>query len=457
MSDVLSKIIAHKKEEISRQRRETPQSVYTRGIRPSERDFKAALRQERPAFILECKKASPSGGLIRADFDPDHIADIYGRYADAISVLTDETFFGGHSNHLTRIRARVRQPVLNKDFFIDPYQVYRARHHGADAILLMLSVLDDDRYRELASLARRWQMDVLTETHTAEEVRRALRLGADIIGINNRNLKDLSVDIATTRKLAPPKAPQRVIVSESGFHTRRDVRVLRDRAEAFLVGSALMAEADLEGAVKKLIYGEVKICGLTRPVDARSAHESGAVYGGMIFAPRSPRCIPEQTAQKLRDAAPLKWVAVFADRKPAEVARLAGDLSLHAVQLHGGENTAYIRDLRGRLPDTCEIWRALPVKQSIPETEAEHVDRFVLDSAGDKGFGGSGATFDWGLTNRWSSGRPVMLAGGLTPENIREALSLPVTGFDLSSGVESAPGIKDREKIRKLFNIIRRH
>ena len=457
MTDVLSRIVAHKKEEIAGQRRETPESTYLRELAPSDRDFKAALQREGPAFILECKMASPSRGLLRPDFDLDQIAAVYGRHADAISVLTDSTFFGGHSAHLSHIRARVRQPLLNKDFFIDPYQVYRARYHGADAILLMLSILDDARYRELAALAHEWNMDVLTEAHTEEEVQRALKLQADILGINNRNLKDLSIDRDTTRRLAPKADSSRVIVSESGFYTRRNVRDLKDKAVAFLVGSALMAESDLEAAVKRLIYGEVKICGLTRPEDARAAHEAGALYGGMIFAPRSARCLSEETARALRSSAPLNWVAVFADQDAAEVARLARVLHLHAVQLHGRESAEYITNLRALLPPECEIWRALPVDGDIPPSPPREVDRIALDSAGAAGFGGSGHTFDWRLIEQRPPKQPTMLAGGLTPENIQQALDLPVSGFDLSSGVESAPGIKDRRKIEKLFNIIRRH
>ena len=154
-------------------------------------------------LFWNAKKASPSKGLIRENFDLDEIIQAYSPYAACISVLTDEKYFQGKFEYLEYVRSRVTQPVINKDFFIDPYQIYLARYHNADAVLLMLSVLDDTQYTELAALAEQYQLDVLTEVSNEPEVLRACALKAKIIGINNRNLRDLSTDLATTERLVP--------------------------------------------------------------------------------------------------------------------------------------------------------------------------------------------------------------------------------------------------------------
>lgn len=199
---ILGKIVAAKQEWVAARKESQPLASFQDALTPSDRDFEGDLRQGSTRFILECKKASPSKGLIRNDFSPEAIADIYGHYATAISVLTDEKFFQGDFAFLPRVRGRVQQPVLCKDFMIDPYQVYLARHYQADAILLMLSVLTDEGYRALFKVAKELGLGVLTEVSNEEELTRAIDLGAPVIGINNRDLRDLSVDLARTRQLA---------------------------------------------------------------------------------------------------------------------------------------------------------------------------------------------------------------------------------------------------------------
>ena len=185
------------------------------------------------AFILECKKASPSKGLIRQDFDLDAIAGVYKGHASAISVLTDEKYFQGNFDFLPVVRRQVTQPVLCKDFMIDPYQVYLARHYQADAILLMLSVLDDATYRELAALADSLQLGVLTEVSNEDELERAIALNAKVVGINNRNLRDLSIDLDRTKQLAPKLPEGTIVISESGIYTHQQVRDLAAYANGF--------------------------------------------------------------------------------------------------------------------------------------------------------------------------------------------------------------------------------
>ena len=189
---ILGKIIDDKALWVEARKKQQPLLSFKDEITDSDRSFYEALTQDKSVFILECKKASPSKGLIREEFDLDLIAGTYKNYANAISVLTDEKYFQGDFEFVTKVREQVTQPVLCKDFIIDPYQIYLARYYKADAILLMLSVLDDDAYQAFRDTAHSLNMSVLTEASNEEEMVRAIALGAKVIGINNRNLRDLS-------------------------------------------------------------------------------------------------------------------------------------------------------------------------------------------------------------------------------------------------------------------------
>ncbi|CCK14685.1 Indole-3-glycerol phosphate synthase / Phosphoribosylanthranilate isomerase [Cronobacter universalis NCTC 9529] len=289
METVLAKIVADKALWVEARKAQQPLASFQNDVVPSTRRFYDALRGARTVFILECKKASPSKGVIRSDFDPARIAGVYKHHASAISVLTDEKYFQGSFDFLPIVSAVAHQPVLCKDFIIDPYQIYLARFYQADACLLMLSVLDDDQYRQLAAVAHSLGMGVLTEVSNEEELERALRLEAKVVGINNRDLRDLSIDLNRTRELAPRLGHGVTVISESGIHTYGQVRELSRFANGFLIGSALMEHDDLETAVRQVLLGENKVCGLTRPEDAQSALQAGAVFGGLIFVGSSPR------------------------------------------------------------------------------------------------------------------------------------------------------------------------
>ncbi|MGL4448757.1 MAG: bifunctional indole-3-glycerol-phosphate synthase TrpC/phosphoribosylanthranilate isomerase TrpF, partial [Shewanella sp.] len=208
-ANVLTRIVDTKVAHIAALKLRFPEASLAPKV--SDRSLFAALKAPKASYILECKKASPSKGLIRKDFDVEAIASIYTKYAAGISVLTDEQFFQGDMDYIPKVRAKVSQPILCKDFFVDEYQIKLAAHQGADAILLMLSVLDDERYQQLASEAAKYQLDVLTEVSNEEELKRAIALDAPIIGINNRNLRDLSTDLATTEALAPHIGRDRVV------------------------------------------------------------------------------------------------------------------------------------------------------------------------------------------------------------------------------------------------------
>ncbi|MFH7526713.1 bifunctional indole-3-glycerol-phosphate synthase TrpC/phosphoribosylanthranilate isomerase TrpF [Aeromonas sp. A5] len=456
---ILGKIVAAKQEWVAARKLAQPLESFQSALIPSDRDFVGALKAGSTRFILECKKASPSKGLIRDDFSPEAIADIYGKYATAISVLTDEKFFQGDFTFLPRVRGRVSQPVLCKDFMIDPYQVYLARHYQADAILLMLSVLTDEGYRALFAVARELGLGVLTEVSNEEELTRAIALGAPVIGINNRDLRDLSVDLNRTKQLAAilsQKAPgDRVVISESGINHRAQVADLRHHAKGFLVGSSLMAEPDLEAAVRKLVLGQNKVCGLTRPEDAVAAHQAGAVFGGLIFVSKSPRYVDIPAARAVMAGAPLSFVGVFRNAQSATIAKTVEALGLAAVQLHGDEDAAYIETLRPLLPAGCQIWKAIGITSGelLPALDYP-ADRLLLDTKVGSQSGGTGQAFDWALLANLDKSK-VMLAGGLNPDNALQAAQVGCLGLDFNSGVESAPGQKDAHKIAAAFAALR--
>lgn len=449
MATVLKKIIEDKQSWLVSQQASKPLETFKMDVKPSDRDFYQSLKQTKTAFILECKKASPSKGLIRDDFDPATIAKVYKDYASAISVLTDEKYFQGRFEFLPIVRNEVTQPVLCKDFIIDEYQIYLARYYQADAILLMLSVVNDDEYRHLSRIAHQLNMGILTEASTQAEVERAIALGAKVIGINNRNLRDLSVDLNRVKNLSKTIPDDRIIISESGIYTHNQVKELSQFANGFLIGSALMSEPNLTLAIRKVMLGENKVCGLTRAEDAIAAYQAGAVYGGLIFAPKSPRYISPINARIVISAAPLNWVGVFKNETIDQVCQIAEQLSLYAVQLHGDEDNQYIQLLREKLPKNCQIWKALSISNTIPEHNNPLVSRYIFDH----GAGGTGKSFDWSLLAGQDLTN-VILAGGINPQNIKNALATNVIGVDLNSGVEISPGIKDKHKIQAVFEQI---
>ncbi len=265
MADVLQRILAAKTDEVARARKTRPQPVVESAARDAAapRDFVGALRARldagRPAVIAEIKKASPSRGVLRENFDPAAIAASYERHGAAcLSVLTDAEFFQGSLEHLRHARAACVLPVLRKDFTIDPYQVYEARAAGADCILLIVGALDPGRMKELEDAARALGMAVLVEAHDGDELDRALALGTPLIGINNRNLRTFEARLETTLDLLDRIPPERIVITESGILTRADVHRLRARrVGCFLVGEAFM-RADDPGAALAGLFAQAE-------------------------------------------------------------------------------------------------------------------------------------------------------------------------------------------------------
>lgn len=451
----LEGILAAKRAAVAERMQARPLRSFEGRLMPSDRDFEAALRRRGFGYILECKKASPSLGLLRQDYDPAAIARDYAPLADAISVLTDEPFFQGRLEHIGLVRQAVPLPVLCKDFVVDPYQVFEARLHGADAVLLMLSVLNPGTARLCQQVAAQLGMAALVEVHTSAELQAAVDLGATLVGINNRDLKTLSIRLETTEELAPQVPPGILRISESGLRGHADVRRLRPFVDGFLVGSALMGQSRLSGAARELVHGRVKVCGLTDPADASAAWNEGAVWGGLNFAPESPRCVTLDQARRIRNAAPLSWAGVFVNQPLETIERIALELGLDAVQLHGEEGPGFVQELRRRL-GRAEIWKACRVQDRVPTLEETGADRLVLDRHDPQRRGGTGKPFDWKVLAGYPRRDAIVVAGGLGPGNAAEADLLGVWALDVNSGVESAPGRKSEALLSDFFTALRK-
>jgi indole-3-glycerol phosphate synthase/phosphoribosylanthranilate isomerase len=446
---VLGQIAAAKLGELARRYDGVSLDSLRARARPTQRSLVAALAKDGARFILEIKKASPSAGPIRVAADPAALARGYAGVGDALSVLCDREFFGGSLDDLTAARAQFDGPILAKDFFIDVRQVAEARIAGADAILVMLSLLDDERAVEMIDEARRFGMDALVEVHDEAEMRRALRLGAPLIGINNRDLRDLSIDLSTTERLAA-LAPDRLLVSESGIASRADVERLSAHVDGFLVGSSLMRADEPAQAARELIFGRTKLCGLSDSGDLCAARP--AAFAGFVFVPGSPRHVTADEAAPLAGLARRAGmfpVGVFRDAPLRTLGDVATLLNLHAVQLHGHEDRDYVRDLRGALPTACEIWTALSVGSE--PLSARGGDRLLFDNAD----GGSGSAFDWSLVRHHPDLAMALIAGGIGAHNARAAQRLGGYAIDVGSAVDLSPGRKSPERIAAFFEALR--
>ena len=453
---ILGEIVARKRLDVAARLGDTPLSALLNRAQPTSRSLAAAIARPGARFIMEVKRASPSEGRLRTRTDPAEIARAYRGAADAISVLVDEPYFGGSYRDLEAVRAVFDGPILAKDFVVDPRQVPEARRHGADAVLVMLSVLDDDEARTVIATAGRLGMDVLVEAHDEDEVRRAVALDAPLIGINNRDLTSLQVDLAVTERLAALVPPDRLLVSESGITGRGDVERLAPRADAFLVGSTLMKAPVPAQAARALVFGRIKVCGLTSREDTDAALASGATHAGFIFVPESPRLLDLAVAPPLVEAARAAGVVpvgIFRNAPMMDVARCALELDLRAVQLHGDEENDDLDRLRGLLPDDVEIWAACGVGSRL--TERSGADRLLFDTAVGGVSGGTGRRFDWTLLDGLPGLSRSVVAGGLNPGNIAAAARLGAFALDVGSGVESSPGRKDPAKLAALFDALR--
>jgi len=450
---MLDQIISHKHQVVTSRISEI--DAYKNTLKKSQKSMIEALKKHKRAFICEIKLASPSQGLIRKNIDISNVARMYEPFADAMSVLAEEKFFMGALTNVKKISEEQACPVLCKDVVVSPLQVYEARYYGADAVLLMLSVLSDEEYKKCEEVARKLNMDIICETHTAEEIKRANNLGALIVGINNRNLLNLEIDLETTARLRPLVHPHALVIAESGFVSHQQILQYAHMVDGFLVGTSLMRARRIDLALRELIFGRVKICGLTNAHDARLAYDFGAYYGGLNFSKLSKRQINLEEAKTIIKNAPLSYGGVFVNQTIDEVIHIAQALRLDFVQLHGDEAKDYIRELRRLLAPDCEIWKALRVKDHFAVPESSKADLILFDTYSQDTYGGSGKSFDWSLCKEYSQGK-FGVAGGLGPHNIAQAQALNAFVLDIASGAENGDcRRKSPERLSKIFNTLR--
>jgi indole-3-glycerol phosphate synthase len=348
MSDVLAEICAEKRAHVARQKAAYPEAALRARLdrAPPLRAFARALEDRiaegRYGLIAEIKKASPSRGLIRADFDPPRLAQAYeAGGATCLSVLTDAPYFQGSDEHLRSAHAACHLPVLRKDFILDPYQVVESRVLGADCILLIIAALDDDTARDLAATAAELGLDILVEVHDRAELDRALRLDARLIGINNRDLKTLKVDLHTAESLAPLVPPGRIIVGESGLNEPADLdRLAAAGARCFLVGESLMRAPDVAAATRRLLriadLSHVDSEGRARMVDVSEKDETDrvAIAGArVVMRPETLARIQAGEIAKGDVLATARLAGIMAAKRTAELIPLCHPLALTSVAI----------------------------------------------------------------------------------------------------------------------------
>jgi len=421
--------------------------------------FVNALRGARGGFALiaECKRSSPSAGVLDADTPLAERALAYARGgADALSVLTEEDHFSGSALDLASV-APAGLPRLRKDFLLDEGMVWESLGYGADAVLLIAEALPGAALAELRACASEAGLAVLIEAHDAEQLERAIVVAPDCVGVNARDLRDFRVDLDRAATLLATIPNSFVRIAESGIHSVDDLRRMRAAgADAALVGEALMRaafpEAVLRGWRTLLAPPRIKVCGITSAGDARAAVAAGADALGVVFA-ASPRQIDRTRAfEVVRAAERVPVIGVFVDASRAEVEAMVHGAGLAGAQLCGSEQPA---DFAG-LP--FPIWRQVAVDPMVGAAVIarwrEVAALFVLDHP--SGPGGTGRTPAPEVARRLAALAPCLLAGGLGPDNVGAlATAVAPHGVDASSRLESAPGIKDAALVKEFVNAAR--
>lgn len=475
--------------------------------------FEQALQELDFNFICEVKKASPSKGIIAEDFPYLEIAKEYEMAgAAAISVLTEPDFFLGSPQYLQEIAEAVHIPVLRKDFIIDEYQIYEAKLWGASAILLIAAILNDETMARFHKLADSLGLSCLVEAHDETEVLRAVNIGARIIGVNNRNLKDFTVDVNNSIRLRKLVDDSVIFVSESGLDTAADIQRLRDnKIHAALMGESFMRTndkvaklAELYGPIRSKCYihnnterdrlgtedtsnievpsaptvdeatqssyeVKVKFCGISQEDTVPVLLETQPDYVGFIFAPSKRQVTVEQAksiTRSLQDSVHTtsgnkccSRVGVFVNETIPTIVEITKAVPLSVVQLHGDETVTYIETLRIQLQEEqlefIEIWKAIQVqgKEDILPWKQAPIDGLVVDAYSKEERGGTGKTIDWSLLDDVQV--PYYLAGGIGLHNVARAIRrLQPYGLDMSSSLETN-GQKDVKKIKSMAQIIK--
>lgn len=471
---ILDKIIEATKIRVAQEKQvETPEDVKAAALAlPSDTGFpfEAALRQQDFNFICEVKKASPSKGIIAEHFPYLDIAKEYEvAGAAAISVLTEPDFFKGDKKYLQEIASTVKIPVLRKDFIIDEYQIYQAKVWGASAILLICACLDVPTLTKFRELADSLGLSSLVEAHDEAEVQMAIDCGARIIGVNNRNLKDFTVDVQNSVRLRNLVQDDVIFVSESGLETPEDIQVLRNNN----IGVALMGETFMRSPnkVEKLayLYGptyympKVKMCGISKVETIPAIIDAKPDYMGLVFAPSKRQVTVDQAKTLVEElhkqyavrynSKTIKTVGVFVNETIENLLKIAEEVKLDVIQLHGDEDESFIQILKEQ--SNVEVWKAVQVRSAADAEKwiDSSADMLLFDAYHKDERGGTGEVFDWSSLDEFE--RPFMLAGGIDSTNVARAIrTVRPYGLDISSGIETE-GVKDNEKMKAFTNTVR--
>ena len=471
---ILDKIIEATQIRVAQEKEvETPEAVKAAALAlPSDTGFpfEVALRQQDFNFICEVKKASPSKGIIAEHFPYLDIAKEYEvAGAAAISVLTEPDFFKGDKKYLKEIASTVKIPVLRKDFIIDEYQIYQAKVWGASAILLICACLDVPTLTKFRELADSLGLSSLVEAHDEHEVQMAIDCGARIIGVNNRNLKDFTVDVQNSVRLRNLVQDDVIFVSESGLETPEDIQVLRDNN----IGVALMGETFMRSPnkVEKLayLYGptyytpKVKMCGISKVETIPAIVDAKPDYMGLVFAPSKRQVTVDQAKTLVEElhkqyavrynSETIKTVGVFVNETVENLLKIAEEVKLDVIQLHGDEDESFIQILKEQ--SNVEVWKAIQVRSAADAEKwiDSSADMLLFDAYHKDERGGTGEVFDWSSLDEFE--RPFMLAGGIDSTNVARAIrTVRPYGIDISSGIETE-GVKDDEKMKAFTNIVR--
>ena len=480
--DFLSEIIAVKKRRVAAAKeRVSFELIRDQGrarAATNSLSFANAFRSYRGNLIAEFKRRSPSKGKINSQAEPAEMALLYeSGGAAAISVLTEEDYFEGSLEDLRQVRQVTSLPVLRKDFIFDEYQVYESAAAGASALLLIVAALDDETLRNLRAITEdELGLTALVEVHTRSELDRAVNCGARVIGVNNRDLRTFNVSIETSLQLAKAAPRDAILISESGL-TPASVRELREAGyRGFLVGETLMRASDPAGAVREFLEEPqgheptrsvwVKICGITNIDDAQAAISAGADMLGFNFYRPSPRYIEPQAATEIikairsnaggRDRS-ASMVGVFVDESIENVSRIADEIGLDGIQLHGEETAEYCRRLKELCPQKFLIKAVTAKANAGVESAGYPVDAIMFDAFDEKLRGGTGRVADWSIAREVARTVPrLFLAGGLSPENVADAIAaVGPYGVDVCSAVEAAPGRKSASRMRQFVDAAR--
>jgi indole-3-glycerol phosphate synthase/phosphoribosylanthranilate isomerase len=435
---------------------------------PSSPSRKSSSFTSSLSFLCEIKHRSPSAGVILEDADAriEEIARAYRRGgAAALSVVVEQDFFGGDPAWLPRAKAASGLPVLMKDFVVDETQLDFAAALGADAVLLIAAALADADLARLLAAARSRGLAVLVEAHDEAEVRRVGALGADLVGVNARDLSTFAVDLPGMARLGGLLPAGAVRVAESGIRTRADVEVLAAAGfGAFLVGETLLRSPDPARTLRELRgenVTEVKICGITREEDVDACLENGVDWIGLIFAGGSPRKVTEERGRLLRmrgERGAVKGVvAVFDEDSSADdIRRIVENVRPDAIQMPVFPSSPSKQT--SSFSSSVSLWNTVRVgRDDLAAVAARAGDALHFDTSAAGLGGGTGRTFDWSVLRGVDRSRPLVLAGGLTPSNVAEAVRrVRPDVADVASGVEFAPGMKDPSKIAAFVREVRR-